>query len=135
MDAEFYITAGALSLGMLTGAVGFSILAMPATARVVVSCACDVILILQRAFYSDPEAKTISTSHIEAAAKEHLQFMPAVHKRVSQQIGLGEVGLSASQSKLSVLMRDIINDYGYRRPDEINSSMDSMDTEKMMDFT
>lgn len=93
-DTFFYKTLAILAAEITTlallGPIGLSVvaaemlIAIPRTVRVVVACACDVILILEHAF--SVNGQRVWPSEIRRSATEYKAKMPAVHGEVNQLI-------------------------------------------------
>jgi hypothetical protein len=116
-----------LGIGAVVGIVG-CILSTPPTARMLLKCACDMILILERAFRY--EGKYVSVKQLEDAAlyytttttktlsgKETL-LQQHVHDQVDRLIPLKNVGIGFKFAKLRGGLQDIIYVNRYDKSDD-----------------
>ena len=111
-------TAGMAVLTLGVGGVVGCLLAAPPTARVILKCACDLILILERAFRY--EGKYVTGRQIEDAAKEYVKVaamvgfkrhqtrQAIVHEEVDKLIPLLRVDLGLRFGRIRTGMEDII---------------------------
>ena len=129
----FYMSVPILSLTMTAMVLGGpialipiavnSIISTPATARVVVSCSCDIILILEHAF--SVNSQWVGPREVEVAAKWYKSnLFDAVHHEVNALIPLPSL-MSATISnlkrsfqfgKLRVGMKAIIDKHRTQKP-------------------
>ena len=112
------LVVAAGSLGIIALAAG-CLMAMPTTARVVVSCACDIILILEHAF--NLGSRYVGPAEIEAAARDHKSKTQIIHGQVEKLIPLYGISMSLQISKLRVGMHEIINEHRSRQGQKTNS--------------
>ncbi|OAG41002.1 hypothetical protein AYO21_04844 [Fonsecaea monophora] len=123
--AEF-VGVGVVTTGVIFGTMGaggalalsLCILAAPPTARMLFKCACDMILILERAFRY--QGKYVSTKQIEDAAVyyttamtktfagKELLLQKHVHDEVDRLIPLTKISTGLKFSKLRPGLEDII---------------------------
>ncbi|KIW96675.1 uncharacterized protein Z519_02066 [Cladophialophora bantiana CBS 173.52] len=123
--AEF-VGVGVVTAGVIVGTMGaggvlalsLCILAAPPTARMLFKCACDMILILERAFRY--QGKYVSVKQIEDAAVYYTTAMTKtfagkevllqkhVHDEVDRLIPLTKVSTAMKFSKLRTGLEDII---------------------------
>ena len=132
---QFLVVSGA-SIGLAVGTIGVGALlglascfmSTPPTARMLLKCACDMILILERSFrYS---GKYVSTKQIEDAAKQYVTIQTTtfggkekrlqehVHEEVDKMIPLMKVGLGFRFNKLRTGFEYIVYKNRYDRPPE-----------------
>jgi hypothetical protein len=143
--AEF-VTIGLVTGGLIVGTMGAGgvlglatcALAVPPTARMLFKCACDMILILERAFRY--KGKYVSVKQIEDAAiyytsatkttfaGKELLLQQHIHNEIDRLIPLHNVKLTWKFSKLRPGLEDIIytNRFQKTEPDK------SMDMQPMV---
>ena len=140
MGKFFYMTLGSmvvftgigLGLAVAAGPLGAialaagCLMAMPTTARVVISCACDIILILEHAF--NLGSRYVGPAEIEAAARDQKSKTQIIHGQVEKLIPLYGISMSLQISKLRVGMLDIINEHRSRQGQKTNSLTELEDT-------
>lgn len=114
----FGLAIAAGPLGAIALAAG-CLMAMPTTARVVISCACDIILILEHAF--NLGSRYVGPTEIEAAARDHKSKTQIIHNQVEKLIPLYGISMSLQISKLRVGMHEIINEHRSRQGQKANS--------------
>ncbi|KAJ2990028.1 hypothetical protein NUW58_g3162 [Xylaria curta] len=106
-----------LGIGLLVGVAG-CILAGPPTARMLLKCACDMILILERSFRY--EGKYVSIKQLEDAAVYYTTAMTKkldgtpillqkhVHEQIEQMVPLAQVSVGVQFGKLRSGLQEII---------------------------
>ena len=98
---------------LATGVLGFAV-SVPATARLVLMFACDVILIIIRAF-DLCKSKCINQPErvqIETATHEYKDTMPVVHRRVKELVTrVGGLVTSFRSSKIKPRVEAIIEEF------------------------
>ena len=112
------LTVAAGPLGVIALAAG-CLMAMPTTARVVISCACDIILILEHAF--NLGSRYVGPAEIEAAARDYKSKTQIIHGQVDKLIPLYAISMSLQNSKLRVGMHEIINEHRSRQGQKANN--------------
>lgn len=121
------LAVGTMGAGLLLGAAG-CFLATPPTARMLLKCSCDMILILERSFrYS---GKYVSIKQIEDAAKQYTsittttfggntkRLQEMVHDEVDKLVPLMKIGLGFRFNKLRTGFEQIIYRNRFDRPPE-----------------
>jgi len=132
---QFMITSVA-SIGLMVGTMGVGallglascFLSTPPTARMLLKCSCDMILILERSFrYS---GKYVSTKQIDDAAKQYVsintttfggkekRLQEHVHEEVDKMIPLAKVAVGFRFSKLRTGFEHIVYKNRHDRPPE-----------------
>lgn len=92
-----------------------SLISTPATARVVVSCSCDIILCLERTFSVSSE--WVGSKEIKAAAEWYkVNLFDAVHQEVATLIPQYRLRKNFQFSKLRAGMEAIINRHRTSKP-------------------
>ena len=109
------LTVAAGPLGIIALAAG-CLMAMPTTARVVISCACDIILILEHAFTLG--SRYVGPAEVEAAARDHKSRTHIIHGQVEKLIPLYGIKMSLQLSKLRVGMQEIIDEHRSKRDEK-----------------
>ncbi|KAJ3545929.1 hypothetical protein NM208_g2261 [Fusarium decemcellulare] len=106
-----------LGIGVIVGAAG-CVLALPPTARMLLKCSCDMILILERSFRYD--GKYVSIKQIEDAAKYYAKttiksfankdkrLQQQVHDEIDQLIPLKKLSVGFKFNKLRSDVEQII---------------------------
>ena len=129
------VTAGVFAgpLVLISMAVN-SLISTPATARMVVSCSCDIMLCLERAFYVSSE--WVGSKEIKAAAEWYkVNLFDAVHQEVATLIPqyslrsspMAGLRQSFQFSKLRVGMEAIINRHRASKPTkDLPAELDSL---------
>ncbi|KAJ8121802.1 hypothetical protein ONZ43_g1836 [Nemania bipapillata] len=140
------VTLGAaiptFGIGLVAGLIG-CILATPPTARMLLKCACDIILILERSFRY--QGKYVSVKQLEDAAIYYTTAMTKkldgtpillqnnVHDQIDQMIPLKNVGIGFKFGKLRAGLQDIIYMNRYdkepKAPNRISSNQSDTPTE------
>ncbi|KAH6892489.1 hypothetical protein B0T10DRAFT_438346 [Thelonectria olida] len=120
-------TAG---IGAVLGAAG-CIWGMPITARMLLKCSCDMILILERSFRYD--GKYVSVKQIEDAAKYYTttviktfsgkekRLQQQVHDEIDQLIPLKKVSVGFKFNKLRGSVEEIIYSNRFGKPPDYES--------------
>ncbi|KAK5073607.1 hypothetical protein LTR64_007255 [Lithohypha guttulata] len=121
------LAVGTMGIGAILGVAG-SFLSTPPTARMLLKCACDMILILERSFrYS---GKYVSVRQIEDAAKQYTaittttfagktkRLQEHVHDEVDRLIPLMKVAIGWRFNKLRTGFEAIIYKNRFDRPPE-----------------
>ncbi|KAL1615001.1 hypothetical protein SLS54_009342 [Diplodia seriata] len=127
---------------------GLPLLDTPPAARMIVKCACDLILILQCAFQSGNKFITnedIRSATIEYKAKRrsgmggpHESIREAVHEEINKLIPLrlsrqGAQILSGSNKlRIRATMEEIVRDNAFRKEDPARSQPDSVESSSVL---
>ena len=103
-----------------------SLISIPETARVVVSCSCDIILCLERAFSVSSE--WVGSKEIRAAAEWYkVNLFDTVHQEVAILIPQYSLRKNFQFSKLRVGMEAIINRHRTLKPTkDLPAELDSL---------
>ncbi|KAF7561120.1 hypothetical protein G7046_g3046 [Stylonectria norvegica] len=119
-----------LGIGVIVGAAG-SLWAMPPTARMLLKCSCDMILILERSFRY--EGKYVSLKQIEDAAKYYVNssiktfsgkdklLQQQVHDEIDQMIPLKSIKIGFKFNKLRNDVERIIYNNRFGKPPDYDS--------------
>jgi len=125
--ASIGLAVGTVGIGALLG-IASCFLSTPPTARMLLKCACDMILILERSFRYG--GKYVSTKQIEDAAKQYVtirttafsgkekRLQENVHDQVDKMIPLAKVAIGFRFNKLRTGFEHIIYKNRYDRPSE-----------------
>lgn len=131
--ASIGIAMGTLGIGAIVGLVS-CFLSTPPTARMILKCACDMILILERSFRYG--GKYVSVKQIEDAAKQYVtidtrtfsgkqkKLQDHVHDEVDRLVPLKKVGVGFQFKKLRTGFERIVYENRFDRPpgyEEIDS--------------
>ena len=127
-------------LGLIFAPVGAAALSaaqalasVPATASAVLMCACDVILVLERAFHRGK--KRIGPSDLESAATDYQSTnADAVHAEAIELAGkIGKVWTAFQFARISVGLEQILARYrvGAKKMDSIGLEIDGMDLKRL----
>lgn len=131
--SQFMIVSGA-SIGLAMGTAGIGavlglvscFLSTPPTARMILKCACDMILILERSFRYG--GKYVSVKQIEDAAKQYImiekttfsgkqkKLQEHVHDEVDKLVPLRKVSVGFQFKKLRSGFEHIVYENRYDRP-------------------
>ncbi|MCJ1402217.1 hypothetical protein MMC11_005437 [Xylographa trunciseda] len=123
-----FVGGGALVLGLAVATMGpggllvtgvVSLLAAARTARVVLKCACDVILIMERAFLNAKQdaRKFVTENEIRSAAEQYVKakvngdtktLQQQVHTEIDELVKLSRMNVGLKFGKLRVEMEGII---------------------------
>ncbi|KAF4450458.1 hypothetical protein F53441_6457 [Fusarium austroafricanum] len=119
-----------LGIGIIVGAAG-CILGLPPTARMLLKCSCDMILILERSFRYD--GKYVSIKQIEDAAKYYAKttittfngkekrLQQQVHDEIDQLIPLKKLNVGFRFNKLRSSVEEIIYANRFGNPPDYSS--------------
>ncbi|KAI0906783.1 hypothetical protein F4823DRAFT_565423 [Ustulina deusta] len=133
-----------LGIGIIAGIVG-CILSTPPTARMLLQCACDMILILERSFRY--EGKYVSVKQLEDAAVYYTTAMTKkldgtpillqqnVHDQINQLVPLKNVGVGFKFGKLRSGLQEIIYMNRYDKDVKVRSSVSSTQIDMPSDPT
>ncbi|KAI1742854.1 hypothetical protein F4680DRAFT_445887 [Xylaria scruposa] len=122
-------------IGLVAGVAG-CILAAPPTARMLLKCACDMILILERSFRY--QGKYISVKQLEDAAVYYTTTMTKrldgtpillqkhVHEQIDQMVPLRKVGVGFKFGKLRSGLQEIIYMNRFNQDTKIPSRLSSI---------
>ncbi|KAI0190700.1 hypothetical protein EV127DRAFT_78705 [Xylaria flabelliformis] len=122
-------------IGLVAGVAG-CILAAPPTARMLLKCACDMILILERSFRY--EGKYISVKQLEDAAAYYTTTMTQkldgtpillqnnVHEQIDRMVPLRKVGVGFKFGKLRSGLQEIIYMNRFNQDAKIQSRVNSI---------
>lgn len=131
-----------MGIGVIIGAAG-CLFALPPTARMLLKCSCDMILILERSFRYD--GKYVSIKQIEDAAKYYAKetittfngkekrLQQQVHDEIDQLIPLKKVNVGFKFNKLRSSVDEIVYRNRFGNPPDYSSlkspSSSGVDTE------
>ncbi|KAF5022643.1 hypothetical protein F66182_5319 [Fusarium sp. NRRL 66182] len=119
-----------MGIGVLVGAAG-CLLGLPPTARMLLKCSCDMILILERSFRYD--GKYVSVKQIEDAAKYYTRstitafngkekrLQQQIHDEIDQLIPLKNLTVGFKFNKLRASVEDIIYSHRFDTPPDYAS--------------
>ncbi|KAF9769948.1 hypothetical protein IL306_012552 [Fusarium sp. DS 682] len=119
-----------MGIGIIVGAAG-CLLGLPPTARMLLKCSCDMILILERSFRYD--GKYVSIKQIEDAAKyyskstiktfngKEKRLQQQVHDEIDQLIPLKKVNVGFRFNKLRSSVEEIIYSNRFGNPPDYTS--------------
>ncbi|KAI0100067.1 hypothetical protein GGR51DRAFT_378529 [Nemania sp. FL0031] len=129
-------------IGIVAGFAG-CILSTPPTARMLLKCACDMILILERSFRY--QGKYVSVKQLEDAAAYYtttmtkrldgspIRLQKHVHDQIDQMVPLKKVGVGFKFGKLRAGLQEIIYmnryDKDSQAPSRVNSNQTHTTTE------
>lgn len=126
------IAVATMGIGVLVGITG-CFLSAPPTARMLLKCACDMILILDRSFRYG--GKYVTVKQIEDAAKQYVSIRTTtfggndkrlqdnVHEQVDLLCPLAKVQVGFKFKKLRSGFEDIIRRNRFDRPEGINGGI------------
>lgn len=136
------IAVGTFGIGAVFGLVG-CLLAAPPTARMIVKCACDLILILERAFSYG--GKYVSEKEVEDAAEYYVSpssdlagsklntRQKRIHSEVDKLIPLISKSMGNNLGTIRVGMRDIIEQHRFGKRVE-STTLSSEQEVNLLDF-
>ncbi|KAF4970313.1 hypothetical protein FSARC_2633 [Fusarium sarcochroum] len=119
-----------MGIGVIVGAAG-CLLGLPPTARMLLKCSCDMILILERSFRYD--GKYVSIKQIEDAAKyyskstittfngKEKRLQQQVHDEIDQLIPLKKVAIGFKFNKLRQSVEEVIYSNRFGAPPDYSS--------------
>ncbi|KAI0536630.1 hypothetical protein GGR58DRAFT_474667 [Xylaria digitata] len=126
-------------IGIIAGIAG-CILSAPPTARMLLKCACDMILILERSFRY--QGKYVSVKQLEDAAAYYTTTMTKkldgtpillqqnVHDQIDQMVPLKNVGIGFKFGKLRSGLQEIVYMNRYDKDAKVPSRVSSTQTDK-----
>ncbi|RWA10958.1 hypothetical protein EKO27_g4158 [Xylaria grammica] len=126
-------------IGIIAGVIG-CILSTPPTARMLLKCACDMILILERSFRY--QGKYVSVKQLEDAAAYYTTAMTKkldgtpillqenVHDQIDQMVPLKKVGVGFKFGKLRAGLQEIIYMNRYDKDSKPPSRVSSIQIER-----
>jgi uncharacterized protein (DUF697 family) len=135
------IAVGTFGIGAIFGLVG-CLLAAPPTARMIVKCACDLILILERAFSYG--GKYVTEKEIEDAAEYYVSStsdlansklnsrQKQVHVEIDKLIPLLSKTMGINLGTVRVGMREIIEKYRFGK--RVGNTLPSQQEVDLLDF-
>ena len=129
--------AGLMIVGETLSLLGLifaqALASVPATASAVLMCACDIILVLERAFLRGK--KRIGPSDLESAATDYQSTnAEAVHAEAIELAGkIGKVWTAFQFARISVGLEQILVRYrvGAKKMDSIGLEIDGMDLKRL----
>ncbi|KAK0622203.1 hypothetical protein DIS24_g11290 [Lasiodiplodia hormozganensis] len=147
------VAGGMAALTLVTGGIalipGIPFLETPPAARLIIKCACDLILILQCAFQSGNN-KFVTNEEIRAATIEYKtkgrsrtggvyeSIRDVVHKEINKLIPLmpskqaARMLSNSNKSRIQATMRDIISDNAFTKEDPTLFRQDSISTSSLL---
>ncbi|KAB2575534.1 hypothetical protein DBV05_g5886 [Lasiodiplodia theobromae] len=147
------VAGGMAALTLVTGGIalipGIPFLETPPAARLIIKCACDLILILQCAFQSGNN-KFVTNEEIRAATIEYKtkgrsrtggvyeSIRDVVHKEINKLIPLmpskqaARMLSNSNKSRIQATMKDIISDNAFTKEDPTLFRQDSISTSSLL---